>query len=599
MSLTSRAISTFLSRGELPPQGQSLILKVLGSKILSEADLKYRLAVSDGQDRFNSIVMILPHPSARPKDHDVLDFNDSYKINPERPDNQMINKEGRFIWIVHNFKNLSLNSSNPATPVHGTSNGHNSASTSTPPHPPVKRHGEDTPGPSLVSAKRSLFNNQVDKATLEIKALNPYQNKYTIRARVTHKGELRSWSNSRGQGKVFNVTLEDKSGDIQATGFNDQAEKFHPLLEVGKVYYLSHAQVKPIHNRAFNQTSHTYELTLNQNSLLVECLANTDDVPTVSYQFTPIHEITFKSDKDTVDVVGVCSQMSEIREVIGKSSGKTLKKRDVTLMDENESTISLTLWEDQAQNFDGLHKVVSCKNAVVSDFNGKSLSISFKSRFEIENLDLPEAQALRTWFDVNNMARKIPMASGSAQSSNIDPLNDEFVSFGMINLEFKGAQINVRYYNVDAFIVHLNGDKLTYQACSGEGCKAKVTESGSNTYFCKKCGKSDSNFKYRYLMRGNAVDMTDNQWFTAFDEVATEIMGLSASALMALKTRNEAEFVKKLDSVRYERYLFRVKCNMETYNDENRLKMVILKATKVDPGSSEHIQRLRNALKNA
>ncbi|TRY74553.1 hypothetical protein TCAL_01348 [Tigriopus californicus] len=459
--------------------------------------------------------------------------------------------------------------------------------------------GEGTPGPSLVSAKRSLFNSQVDKATLEIKSLNPYQNKYTIRARVTHKGELRSWSNSRGQGKVFNVTFEDKSGDIQATGFNDQAEKFHPLLEVGKVFYLSHAQVKPVHNRAFNQTSHNYELTLNQNSLLVECLANTDDVPTVSYQFTPIHDINFKSDKDAVDVLGVCSKVSELREVIGKSTGKALKKRDVTLMDENESTISLTLWQDQAETFEGLHKIVTCKNAVVSDFNGKSLSASFKSRLEVENLDLPEAQALRKWFDSNNMARKTAAMSGTPQSGNIDQLHDEFTSFGMINLEFMGTQINARYYNVDAVIAHLNGDKLTYKACTEDNCKAKVTESGSNTYFCKKCGKSDSKFTYRYLMRGHALDVTDHQWFTAFDEVASEIMGLSATELMALKDRSDADFARKLDSIQYERYLFRVKCNMETYNDENRLKMVILKAAKVEPGSPAHIERLRNALKDA
>ena len=47
--------------------------------------------------------------------------------------------------------------------------------------------------------------------THQIKDLNPYQNKFKIKARVVKKGDLRSWSNSRGQGQVFDLTLKDRS----------------------------------------------------------------------------------------------------------------------------------------------------------------------------------------------------------------------------------------------------------------------------------------------------------------------------------------------------------------------------------------------------
>ena len=33
-----------------------------------------------------------------------------------------------------------------------------------------------------------------------IAALTPYQNKWTIKARVTNKSDIRRWSNSRGEG---------------------------------------------------------------------------------------------------------------------------------------------------------------------------------------------------------------------------------------------------------------------------------------------------------------------------------------------------------------------------------------------------------------
>ena len=77
---------------------------------------------------------------------------------------------------------------------------------------------------------------------------------------------------------MFNLTLQDETGDIRATAFEDHAKKFHPMFEEGKVYYVSHAQVKNIHNPRFNNTSHQYELNLNQNTVVMEC-SNARGVP--------------------------------------------------------------------------------------------------------------------------------------------------------------------------------------------------------------------------------------------------------------------------------------------------------------------------------
>ena len=77
---------------------------------------------------------------------------------------------------------------------------------------------------------------------------------------------------------MWNLILQDESGDIRASAFDDHAKKFHPMIEEGKVYYVSHAQIKNIRNPAFNTTSHKYELGLNQNTVVVEC-ANARGVP--------------------------------------------------------------------------------------------------------------------------------------------------------------------------------------------------------------------------------------------------------------------------------------------------------------------------------
>lgn len=42
-----------------------------------------------------------------------------------------------------------------------------------------------------------------------VRTLNPYQNKWVIKVRVTQKSDIREWSNAKGQGKLFSADLVD------------------------------------------------------------------------------------------------------------------------------------------------------------------------------------------------------------------------------------------------------------------------------------------------------------------------------------------------------------------------------------------------------
>ncbi len=59
--------------------------------------------------------------------------------------------------------------------------------------------------------------------------------RWTIKARVTQKSAIRTWSNSRGEGKLFNMNLLDESGEIRATAFKDEVDKYYDMIEVNKV----------------------------------------------------------------------------------------------------------------------------------------------------------------------------------------------------------------------------------------------------------------------------------------------------------------------------------------------------------------------------
>ena len=67
---------------------------------------------------------------------------------------------------------------------------------------------------------------------------NFLNNRWTFKARVTAKTELRRWSNAKGEGTLFSIELLDSAGSaIKGTFFKEACDKFFNLIEEGKVKY--------------------------------------------------------------------------------------------------------------------------------------------------------------------------------------------------------------------------------------------------------------------------------------------------------------------------------------------------------------------------
>jgi replication factor A1 len=127
--------------------------------------------------------------------------------------------------------------------------------------------GNSTGSSSIVKTSMSREEDESSMPIFPIKSINPYQNKWTIKARVTHKSEIKTWRNAKGDGKLFSLDLIDDSGEIRATAFNDTVDKFYDSIEVNRVYYFSKAQVKAA-KRQFSSIRNEYELTLDVNSIV-------------------------------------------------------------------------------------------------------------------------------------------------------------------------------------------------------------------------------------------------------------------------------------------------------------------------------------------
>ncbi len=59
--------------------------------------------------------------------------------------------------------------------------------------------------------------------------------RWMIKARVVNISYLREYSNANTSGKVFSVGLVDKTGEIEAVGFNYVAEQLCTKFVIGKV----------------------------------------------------------------------------------------------------------------------------------------------------------------------------------------------------------------------------------------------------------------------------------------------------------------------------------------------------------------------------
>lgn len=71
--------------------------------------------------------------------------------------------------------------------------------------------------------------------------------------------------------------------------FNKAAEKFHPVFEVGKVYYISKGSVR-VANQQYKTVPNDYEITLNEKSVVVEAHGETFTAQ-VKYNFVKIDQL--------------------------------------------------------------------------------------------------------------------------------------------------------------------------------------------------------------------------------------------------------------------------------------------------------------------
>ena len=346
----------------------------------------------------------------------------------------------------------------------------------------------DDPNVSLNTSSANLS----EHLYLPIASLSPYQNKWVIKARVTAKSNIRTWSNSKSEGKLFSVDLCDESGEIRLTAFQSAVDKFYDLLEVDKVYYISKCQIKAA-NKMYSKLNNDYEMSTGNDTVIQECLEDTQ-IPAIKYNFIPINDIETMEAGTYVDIIAVVKSSGDLVNLVSKA-GKELTKREVVLVDQSETAITLTLWGEDAKNFNGSDQpVLLVKGARLGEYGGGK-NLSGGSNFKL-NPDIPEGHRLRGWFDNGGLRGEIKELS----LKGLGNMSTEYVNFHESKLKNLGSGDKPDYYQVVGFIHNIRSTNAFYKACPTPDCNKKVIDQGNGTYRCEKCQTESSNFKYRLLV---------------------------------------------------------------------------------------------------
>ncbi|CAL5097352.1 unnamed protein product [Urochloa decumbens] len=419
--------------------------------------------------------------------------------------------------------------------------------------------------------------------------LNPYQERWTIKARVTSKTDLRHYNNNRGPGKVFSFDLLDaQGGEIRATCFNAQADQFFDLIEVDKVYVISRGSLKPAQKK-FNPLNHEYEITVDFKTTIEVCPSDDISIPRQQYNFRQISEIENIEVGALVDLVGIVTSVCPST-TITRKDGSEARKRTLQLKDMSGRSVEVTFWgkfcDAEGQQLQvlcdsGSNPVLALKSVRVTEFNGRSVNSISSTQLKV-NPDFPEAEKLLHWYvtEGKNAACVSLSAAGSIGKTDIRK------TVVQIKDENLGRSGKTDWITVKAAISHVNTENFCYPACTlemnGKRCQKKVINNGDGTWLCEKCDQTLPNCEYRYLLQCQIQDHTGLTYATAFQEPGVEIIGCSAEELYNIKEEDAEQFADIIQGVRWHQFLFKLKVYEETFNDEQRLKCSISKAEKLD-----------------
>jgi replication factor A1 len=154
------------------------------------------------------------------------------------------------------------------------------------------------------------------------------------------------------------------------------------------------------------------------------------------------------------------------------------------------------------------------KGGKISDYNGRTMSVLVSSTLQI-NPDIPEAHALRGWYDQGGCSSVNDLSSGSSTAGAVGGASSQtnWKSLEQVREEQLGFGEKADYFSTLATVTFAKKENSMYQACKSENCNKKVVDQNNGYFRCEKCNKEIEDFKWRMVLSVCVVTYT---WYFNF-----------------------------------------------------------------------------------
>eukprot|EP00928_Gymnodinium_smaydae_P020576 TRINITY_DN1794_c0_g1_i2.p1 TRINITY_DN1794_c0_g1~~TRINITY_DN1794_c0_g1_i2.p1 ORF type:complete len:455 (-),score=110.45 TRINITY_DN1794_c0_g1_i2:373-1737(-) len=427
---------------------------------------------------------------------------------------------------------------------------------------------------------------------LPISEISTYNSRWTIRARVTNKAPLRSFSKNGGSsGKVFSCDLLDKEGgEIRASFFNDAADKYFDIMNPGKCFELSRGNVK-VANRQYSNLNHRYELNFDRDAQVTE-VPEDNTIESFKFHFTDLREVQAKAVPHRFDLCGVVVSYKPTLAFTSKE-GKELVKCEITLADDTAMTMDVAVWGDRAKDdskFAG-QPIIALKGVLVKEWNGGRAGSLLQDGGISFAPEGPEAARVKKWWSQGGSSQSLTALSAQAGAgAGGQSKNAKQLSLAELRQVAEKVGDKPEYYAVYARLALVQTRKqgepqpLTYLACTepregtnGLLCQRRVDESG----FCAACNKATKPAA-RMNTRCRFSDSGDSAWLTTFHDGAEVALHMTAEEARKREAEGADMEAQLRASYFAEPLRLTVRAKLDHYQGEARPNISCIDAKPVD-----------------
>ena len=453
-----------------------------------------------------------------------------------------------------------------------------------------------------------------------ISMLTVGSNSWMIKGRVLTKSDLRNYGGkdpSKKPGVLFNIVITDKTGKVQATFFNEAANKFHSFLKEGEVYTFSGAEVKK--RSQFNSTNSSVELSFGVRADIQQA-SDDGKIAKESFDFIKLKEVAVRDNNTVCDVVALIKEVGQPMDV-NLRSGEVKQRRNVTILDDSMTEVEVTFWGDTFPILNTLKKndVVVMTGLKINEFKGRNLAAGFETKITTK---IPDHKIVREVIVFRNNMMKAGSGMKDFQSLKTSNEYKEMNIMTIANIKKLADSVihqsddtdNKFYFMFAGYITMLPGgsndfeEKKTmasgnfyYNKCPNETCWKKVHIDG-DTIECNSCGISKKQPVPKFIGTCRFHDTSDSIYCKfSSDYAGLSLYGKSAKDLKDMETLEPSrESIQKLIKSRYNTlYYVKITPKKDVYNGETKTGYNIITAQPLNPKTASlNCKSLIHTIKN-